>query len=56
MTGLIVRLRLCWSSRGGQSMAEYAIVLATVAVVALGAYKLLGTQISSYINTVKGCL
>jgi Flp pilus assembly pilin Flp len=38
--------------RVAQSMVEYAIIAALVAVVALGAVKLLGTQISATFNHV----
>jgi Flp pilus assembly pilin Flp len=40
----------------GQTMAEYGLILAVVAVVALVGYKLLGTDISSLATTVAGDL
>ena len=36
----------------GQGMAEYGLVLAGVAIVAIGAFKLLGGQIDTLIDTV----
>lgn len=48
---LLARLR----SRRGQSMAEYALVLAGVAVVVLfTGYQALGTIVVSMLNTVVG--
>jgi len=52
----MLRISALLSSSKGQTMAEYALIMAAVAVVALVAYNALGTQISSYVNTVKGCL
>jgi len=36
----------------GQTMAEYALILALVAVVAIGAFKLLGNNISSKVSSI----
>jgi Flp pilus assembly pilin Flp len=36
----------------GQTMAEYALILALVAVVAIGAFKLLGNNISSKVSKI----
>src|SRR5690348_12263884 len=41
------------SSRG-QTMAEYGLIVALVAVVAIGAWAVSGTKISSFINAVAG--
>jgi len=49
-------LRISMLTSKGQTMAEYALIMAAVAVVALVAYNALGTQISSFVNTIKGCL
>ena len=45
---------ITWSRRGGdgQGLAEYALILALIAVVAITALLLLGTQISSILDTV----
>jgi Flp pilus assembly pilin Flp len=39
-----------------QSMTEYALIMAAVAVVAFAAYTTLGTQIVSLINSVTNSL
>jgi len=41
-----------WKREDGQTMAEYGIILAVVAVVAVGAFTLLEGGISSTINAV----
>jgi Flp pilus assembly pilin Flp len=38
----------------GQTMTEYALILAAVAVVVYGAYQTLGTTINSALSTVDG--
>lgn len=38
----------------GQTMGEYALVMAGVAIVAFAAYQYLGTQISTAANSVAG--
>lgn len=50
--------RFIWRFRPskGQTMTEYALILAGVAVVALVAYNALGTKISSYVNVISGDL
>ena len=40
----------------GQSMAEYGILLAGIAVAAMGAVALLGGQIKEIFDAVKGAL
>jgi pilus assembly protein Flp/PilA len=40
----------------GQTMAEYGLILALVAVAAVGAYFALGGDISGVINNVTGSL
>jgi Flp pilus assembly pilin Flp len=40
----------------GQTMTEYALILATIAVAAYVAYQGLGTKISDLANTVAGDL
>lgn len=37
----------------GQTMTEYALILAAIAVVVYGAYQLLGTDIQKLVNTVQ---
>ena len=48
LTRLYVRL----SSRKGQTMGEYALILASVAVVAFAAYRILGQDIQQLVNSV----
>ena len=50
--GLIERLR----AEGGQTMAEYGLLLAVIAVVVVVAAIVLGHDISSLFNTVAGDL
>jgi len=38
----------------GQTMAEYGLIVALVAVVTIGAWTLLGGNITSTINTIAG--
>ena len=39
-----------------QSMTEYALIMAAIAVVCFAAYNTLGTNISSLVNSVSGKL
>jgi Flp pilus assembly pilin Flp len=40
----------------GQTMAEYALIVALVAVVAVAAWTLLGTNITGVVNTIAGAI
>ena len=40
----------------GQSMAEYALIMAAIAVAAMVAYGSLGTNVSTLVNNVSGAL
>ncbi len=40
----------------GQTMTEYALIMAAIAVVCIVAYNALGTTISALVNNVKGDL
>ena len=40
----------------GQSMAEYALIMAAIAVVAMVAYSALGTNVSSLVSNVSSAL
>lgn len=51
MSALINRLRRAWSD-AGQGLAEYALILALIAIVAIIALLFLGTQISGILSTV----
>jgi pilus assembly protein Flp/PilA len=52
MTGLQSRMIGALRREEGQGMTEYAMLLAFIAVVAVVAVKLLGTDISSLLNSV----
>lgn len=45
-------LEKLWSEESGQGMAEYGLILALVAVVAIAGFRLLGSGVSKQINTV----
>ena len=47
--------RVCEYQRG-QTMAEYALILAAVAVVVFVGYQLMGTTITTLLSTVDGNL
>ncbi len=49
VTKVIVRMR---ESRRGQTMTEYALILAAVAVVVFIGYQTMGTTVSSVLNSV----
>ncbi len=51
LTRMYIRLR---ESSKGQTMAEYALIVALVAVVSVGAWSLLGTHITSTVNSIAG--
>ena len=40
----------------GQTMTEYALILAAVAIVAIIGYLALGSAITSLVNTIVSCL
>jgi Flp pilus assembly pilin Flp len=42
--------------RSGQTMAEYALVITLVAAAGLIVWGTLGTNISTVINTIAGCI
>jgi pilus assembly protein Flp/PilA len=48
MSGLFFRV----SRDGGQGLAEYALILALIAIVAIGALLFLGGQISSILSQI----
>ncbi len=51
LTRIYIRMR---ESSKGQTMAEYALIVALVAVVAVGAWTLLGGNITTTVNTIAG--
>jgi Flp pilus assembly pilin Flp len=53
ITKLVVRAR---ESNRGQTMAEYALIMAAVAVVVFVGYQTMGTTITTLLTTVDGSL
>jgi len=53
ITRLFVKVR---EYQGGQTMAEYALILAAVAVVVFVGYQAMGTTITSMLTNVDGQL
>jgi Flp pilus assembly pilin Flp len=51
-----VRVFVKLTERKGQSMAEYALILAAIAVATFTTYKTMGTTIVSVLTTVMGDL
>jgi pilus assembly protein Flp/PilA len=45
-----------WKREDGQTMAEYGVILAVIAVIAVGAFELLGGNISNTVNSVANSL
>ncbi len=52
----ILRLYARIREQSGQSMAEYALIMAAIAVVAMVAYTTLGGQVSLLVNNVSNAL
>jgi Flp pilus assembly pilin Flp len=50
------RARSAMVRRCGQTMTEYALIMAAIAIVAIVAYTTLGTTITDLINKVIACL
>jgi len=46
----------CVRLQHGQTMAEYALIVMLVAVVAIGAWALLGSNITTAINAIASCI
>ena len=53
LTGMFVKAR---EYPRGQTMAEYALILAAVAVVVFIGYQLMGTTITTLLSTIDGSL
>jgi pilus assembly protein Flp/PilA len=50
--GLYMRLQNGLKREEGQTMAEYALILVLVAVAAIAAFRLLGTNISAKVSKI----
>ena len=53
MKALMTRL---WSNEEGQDLAEYALLIALIALVVIGAVTLLGTNIQTVFNNIANAL
>ncbi len=49
MSNLATRL---WKEESGQGMAEYGLILALVAVLAIAGFRFLGTEINTKVESV----
>lgn len=56
MNGILTRMYVRLTERKGQTMGEYALIMAGVAVVAFAAYRLLGNDISTLMTNIAGDL
>ena len=45
-----------WSDESGQDLAEYALLIALIAIAVIGAVTLLGGDIASVFNSIAGAL
>jgi len=45
-----------WSDESGQDLAEYALLIALIAIVVIAAVTLLGGNISTVFNNIAGAL
>ncbi len=52
----LMKLHVNFASGGGQTMAEYALIMAAIAVVCITAYDLVGTNVNTVVNAVAGKL
>jgi Flp pilus assembly pilin Flp len=52
----IVTARSPTQEQSGQTMTEYALILAAIAIVAIVAYTTMGTQITTLVNSIIACL
>jgi len=49
-------LKSVWKDEEGLTTVEYALLLALVAIAAIGAWTTLGTRVSGTVNTATGSL
>jgi pilus assembly protein Flp/PilA len=52
MANVIARLHALRDQAEGQGLAEYALILALIAIIAIAALLFLGTQISTILSSV----
>ena len=48
----VQRLRSAWESRDGQGLAEYALILALIAIIAIVALLFMGQQVSNKLSII----
>ena len=57
MKGLMTRMYIkVWEYRKGQTMTEYALILAAVAIVAYVTYQVMGQDIGSMVSKIDTAL
>jgi pilus assembly protein Flp/PilA len=49
---IAVRLRHFWQQHDGQGLAEYALILALIAIIAIVALMFMGQQVSSKLSVI----
>lgn len=53
---MLTQLLYAWRGEEGQDLAEYGLVIALIAVVAIASLTLMGTSISSSLSQVAGSI
>lgn len=53
---MLMQLLNVWRGEDGQDLAEYGLVIALIAIVAIAALTLMGTSISSSLSQVAGSI
>ena len=51
---MLTNLKALWLDESGQDLAEYALLLALIAIVVIVALRLLGPTIANLFNTIEG--
>ena len=52
MSELLLKLKSFWNREEGQGLVEYALILVLVSIVAIGALRLIGTNVANVLNQV----
>ena len=56
MTGLIAKMRTLWVREEGQDLLEYALLVALIALVAVGAITAAGTNVNTIFANIAAAL
>jgi pilus assembly protein Flp/PilA len=56
MSGLIARMRTLWVREEGQDLLEYALLVALIALVAVGAITAAGTNVNTIFERIATAL